>query len=99
MGAKLVLFPRARVYTMVPLGFILQSFALPAWVMLIYWMFLQVVGGLTSIVGEESGGGVAFWAHVGGFVAGIVLVKLFERRDRVQAHMRRHWRPTNARGW
>ena len=99
MGAYLVLFPRARVYTMVPLGFILQSFALPAWVMLIYWMFLQVVGGLTSIVGEESGGGVAFWAHVGGFVAGVVLVKLFERRDRVQAHMRHHWRPTNARGW
>ena len=98
MGAYLVLFPRARVHTMVVLGFILQSFALPAWAMLIYWMFLQVVGGLSSIVSEQSGG-VAFWAHIGGFVAGVVLVELFERRDRVQAHLRHHWRPGDARGW
>jgi membrane associated rhomboid family serine protease len=99
MGAYLVLFPRARVYTMVPLGFILQSIALPAWVMLIYWMFLQIVGGLSSVVSDEGGGGVAFWAHVGGFVAGVVLVKLFERPDRVRAHTRQHWRPRDARGW
>ena len=50
--------------------------------MLIYWMFLQFVGGITSVVAEESGG-VAFWAHVGGFVAGVVLVKVFVRRDHV----------------
>jgi membrane associated rhomboid family serine protease len=98
MGAYLVLFPRARVYTIVVLGFIIQSIALPAWGMLIYWMFLQVAGGLSSIVSERSGG-VAFWAHVGGFVAGVVLIKLFERRDRVQAHLRHHWRPRDARGW
>jgi membrane associated rhomboid family serine protease len=98
MGAYLVLFPRARVYTIVLLGFIIQSIALPAWGMLIYWMFLQVAGGLSSIVSERSGG-VAFWAHVGGFVAGIVLIKLFERRDRVRAHLRHHWRPRDARGW
>jgi membrane associated rhomboid family serine protease len=99
MGAYLVLFPRARVWTMVPLGFILQSFALPAWVMLIYWMVLQVFGGLTSIVADEGGGGVAFWAHVGGFVAGVVLVKLFALSGRVLAHQRQHWRPRDARGW
>ena len=52
--------------------------------MLIYWTFLQVAGGVTSIGAE--GGGVAFWAHLGGFLAGVVLVKLFERRDRVMAH-------------
>jgi len=98
MGAYLVLFPRARVYTIVVLGFIIQSIALPAWGMLIYWMFLQVAGGLSSIVSERSGG-VAFWAHVGGFVAGVVLIKLFERRDRVQAHLRHRWRPRDARGW
>jgi len=98
MGAYLVLFPRARVYTIVVLGFIIQSIALPAWGMLIYWMFLQVAGGLSSIVSERSGG-VAFWAHVGGFAAGIVLIKLFERRDRVQAHLRHRWRPRDARGW
>jgi membrane associated rhomboid family serine protease len=98
MGAYLVLFPRVRVYTMVPLGFFLQSFPLPAWVMLIYWTFLQVAGGVTSVVSEEGGGGVAFWAHIGGFVAGVVLIKIFERRDRVAAHTAQHWRPRDA-GW
>jgi membrane associated rhomboid family serine protease len=92
MGAYLVLFPRVRVYTMVPLGFFLQSIPLPAWVMLIYWSVLQLFGGVTSIVSEE-GGGVAFWAHIGGFVAGLVLIKLFERRDRVRAHTAHNWRP------
>jgi membrane associated rhomboid family serine protease len=95
MGAYLVLFPRARIYTMIPLGFILQSIALPAWAMLIYWAFLQVAGGITSIGAE--GGGVAFWAHLGGFAAGVVLVKLFVRPDRVAAHERHHWRPSRAR--
>jgi membrane associated rhomboid family serine protease len=98
MGAYLVLFPRVRVYTLVPLGFILQSMALPAWGMLIYWAFLQFAGGITSVVSEQ-GGGVAFWAHLGGFVAGVVLVKLFERTDRVAAHAAGHWRPTRADRW
>src|SRR3990170_3264993 len=55
MGAYLVLFPRVRVRTMVPLGFFLHSMALPAWVMLIYWAVLQIFGGITSIVGEQEG--------------------------------------------
>jgi membrane associated rhomboid family serine protease len=96
MGAYLVLFPRVRVFTMVPLGFFLHSMALPAWVMLIYWAFLQVLGGVTSL-GSEGTGGVAFWAHLGGFVAGVVLVKVFERRDRVAAHTSHHWQP--RRSW
>jgi membrane associated rhomboid family serine protease len=100
MGAYLVLFPRVRVYTIIPLGFFIQSFPLPAWVMLIYWMVLQIFGGLSSIVSEESGGGgVAFWAHLGGFVAGVVLVKMFERRDKVIAHTAHHWRPQQTERW
>jgi membrane associated rhomboid family serine protease len=94
MGAYLVLFPRVRVYTLVPLGFFITSMALPAWVMLIYWAFLEVAGGLTSVVAEQRGG-VAFWAHLGGFVAGVVLVKLFENRGRVMSHQTQHWRPTH----
>jgi membrane associated rhomboid family serine protease len=97
MGAYLVLFPRVRVFTMVPLGFYVTSVALPAWAMLIYWAFLQAAGGLTSIASEQTGG-VAFWAHLGGFIAGVVLVKLFERRDRVTAHASHHWRPRQV-GW
>jgi membrane associated rhomboid family serine protease len=96
MGAYLVLFPRVRVFTLVPLGFIIQSMALPAWAMLIYWTVLQLVGGIGSVF-SERGGGVAFWAHIGGFVAGIVLVKIFERRDRVLAHAAHHWEPRGRR--
>jgi membrane associated rhomboid family serine protease len=97
MGAYLVLFPRVRVFTMVPLGFILTSMALPAWAMLVYWAFLQLIGGFGSIVAEQRGG-VAFWAHLGGFIAGVVLVKLFERRDRVAAHTAYRYQPRRS-GW
>ena len=97
MGAYLVLFPRVRVYTMVPLGFYLHQMTLPAWGMLLYWGFLQVAGGVTSLASEQSGGGVAFWAHLGGFAAGVVLIKLFERGDRVAAHASHHWHPRGLR--
>ena len=96
MGAYLVLYPRVRVFTIVPLGFFITTMALPAWGMLLYWAFLQFVGGISSIGAE--GGGVAFWAHVGGFVAGLVLVKVFARRDRVRQHRASHWQPSRA-GW
>jgi len=76
MGAYLVLYPRVRVFAMVPIGFFLTSVALPAWTMLVYWLLLQLVSGLT-VLGRDVGGGVAFWAHIGGFLAGVVLVKLF----------------------
>jgi membrane associated rhomboid family serine protease len=91
MGAYLVLFPRVRVFTLLPLGFFITTVALPAWGMLLYWMFLQFAGGLSSIGAE--GGGVAFWAHIGGFVAGVVLVKPFASRSHVDAHRRAHWAP------
>ena len=92
MGAYLVLYPRVRVFTMVPLGFFLTTMALPAWAMLIYWAVLQLGSGLLSIGAGETGG-VAFWAHVGGFVAGVVLVKLFQNPAHLSAHRRLPWRP------
>ncbi len=97
MGAYLVLFPRVRVFTMIPLGFYITSMALPAWVMLFYWAFLQFAGGLTSAMTAQTGG-VAFWAHLGGFIAGVVLIKVFERRDRVAAHVSHHFQPRHV-GW
>jgi membrane associated rhomboid family serine protease len=96
MGAYLVLYPRVRVFVMVPLGFLLTSVALPAWTMLLYWMGIQVVSGLLA-EGGESSGGVAFWAHVGGFVAGIVFIKLFAQPAAVAAHQAHHWRPGRLR--
>jgi membrane associated rhomboid family serine protease len=97
MGAYLVLFPSVRVFTLVPLGFFITSIALPAWVMLIYWAVLQFLGGVTSIAAEQTGG-VAFWAHAGGFLAGVILIKLFEKPGRLADHRSRHWRPRRE-GW
>jgi membrane associated rhomboid family serine protease len=98
MGGYLVLYPRVRVFTLVTLGFFFTSVALPAWVMLGYWFLIQFVSGLVSFGGDK--GGVAFWAHVGGFVAGVVLVKLFARSDYIAAHGAHHWRPQRVlREW
>jgi membrane associated rhomboid family serine protease len=97
MGGYVVLYPRARVYTLVPLGFFMTTIVLPAWTMIGYWALIQVVSGVGSL-GAESEGGVAFWAHVGGLVAGIVLVKLFARADYVEEHRAGHWAPRRL-GW
>jgi membrane associated rhomboid family serine protease len=97
MGGYLVLFPRVRVHTLIPLGFFIQTFALPAWMMLIYWAALQLLGGFSRLGGDGEGG-VAFWAHIGGFVAGVVLVKLCTTRAHLQAHQSRHWQPSGFLG-
>jgi membrane associated rhomboid family serine protease len=96
MGGYLVLYPRVRVFTLVPLGFFVTSFALPAWTMLLYWLVLQVIGGVTAAAGARAGG-VAFAAHLGGFLAGAVLVKLFARPELVAAHRARTFRPSVLR--
>jgi membrane associated rhomboid family serine protease len=98
MGAYLILYPRVRVWTLVPLGFFITSIKLPAWTMLLYWMAIQLVSGLSGLAGHEQGG-VAFAAHVGGFVAGMLLIKLFARAADIDAHRRDAWRPQRvARG-
>jgi membrane associated rhomboid family serine protease len=91
MGAYIVLYPRVRVFMLIVLGFYVTSMAWPAWMMLGYWLVLQFVSGLTVI--DKEGGGVAFWAHFGGFVAGAVLVKLFARADYLAEHQSRRWQP------
>jgi len=73
-----VLFPRARVLTLVPLGFFLQLVEIPAIVLLLLWFGLQAVSGILSR--GMAAGGVAWWAHVGGFVAGLVLVRVLKPR-------------------
>ena len=93
MGAYVVLYPRVRVWTLVPIGFFLTSIALPAWVMLGYWILLQVLGGIGG-----SEGGVAFWAHIGGFVVGAATIKLFARPDYIARRRATLWAPQRA-GW
>ena len=90
MGGYLILYPNVRVYTLVPIGFFITSIALPAWMMLGYWLLIQFVSGLLS---NGEVGGVAFWAHVSGFVLGMVLVRLFVRSDYLAAHRTKSWRP------
>lgn len=80
MGAYFVRFPHAKVLIWFPPIFI---FHVPAWLMLGYWFFAQFLSGTaTSIASanEAAGGGIAFWAHVGGFVAGVLLIKLLPER-------------------
>lgn len=98
MGGYLILYPRVRVYTIVPLGFFITTMALPAWMMLGYWFVIQFASGLATFGGGM--GGVAFWAHIGGFVAGVVLIKPFVRPEYMAAHRARQWRPRRvSRGW
>jgi membrane associated rhomboid family serine protease len=81
LGAYFILYPRARVLT----WFFVFVFYLPAWVMLGYWFVLQFMTGAVTLSVAQAGrdvGGVAVWAHVGGFVAGLVMVKLFPERSR-----------------
>jgi membrane associated rhomboid family serine protease len=87
MGGYLVLYPRVRVHTLIFLGFFVTTIAVPAYLMLLYWAFLQFVSGVFASAGAESGG-VAIMAHLGGFVAGVVLIRLFARREFVDRHRR-----------
>jgi membrane associated rhomboid family serine protease len=81
LGAYLVLFPRARITTLIFLGFFYQLINVPAIIVLGFWFVLQLIDGFVSL-GVDSGaigGGVAFFAHIGGFVAGALLARLFVR--------------------
>ena len=85
MGAYFVLYPKSRIVTLIPLFFFFQVIEVPAILFLGIWFLMQFVSGLGSIVtvaGGQSGGGVAFWAHVAGFVAGISGVVVFRRPER-----------------
>lgn len=99
MGAYIVLYPRVHVHMLIFLGFFITTFAVPAVVMLGYWIVIQLLGGFGSL--GATGGGVAFWAHVGGFVAGAVLVYVFRDRKLLDRHPYHGWRqrPSPTRNW
>ena len=83
MGAYFILFPSARVLTLVPFLFVFFLW-LPAWIVLGYWILVQFLSGAATSIAysNQTGGGIAFWAHVGGFAAGIAMIKLFPTRRR-----------------
>lgn len=88
LGAYLVLYPQSKVLTIIPLGFFIRMTLLPASIVLILWFVLQFFSGVLSL-GVTDVGGVAFWAHIGGFVSGLLLGKIFSRQRREQYTV--HW--------
>jgi membrane associated rhomboid family serine protease len=73
LGAYLMLFPRARITSLVFLGFFYQLIDVPAVVVLVFWFLLQLIDGIASLGVTDVGGGVAFFAHIGGFVFGALV--------------------------
>jgi membrane associated rhomboid family serine protease len=79
LGAYLVLYPHSRVVTFIPLGYFMRLTLVPASIVLGLWFVLQLFNGVLSLGGSDVGG-VAFWAHIGGFVFGVVMAKLLSNR-------------------
>ena len=100
MGGYLLLYPRIRIHTLFFFFVFVRVIAIPAWFVLGEWFLIQLLGGFASPVG--AGGGVAFWAHVGGFVAGLALIFPFRRKQLVnakKAHVKLNRREIPHRGW
>jgi len=83
MGAYLIKFPRARIITLVPVIIFITTMEIPAWLLLLYWFGLQFLGTLTETsYGASTSGGTAWLAHIGGFVAGMLVIRMFPERQR-----------------
>jgi membrane associated rhomboid family serine protease len=78
LGAYILTFPRAKVLTLVPIGFFVPAIRVPAWAYLSLWFFVQLASGLAPIWVRDVTQTVAFWAHISGFLSGIALVRLLE---------------------
>jgi membrane associated rhomboid family serine protease len=92
MGAYLVKFPHSRILTLLPIFVFWTTVEIPAVWILVYWFVLQFFSGLGSIgYSQASGGGVAFFAHVGGFIAGMILIYLMATRQRYSRRVDLNW--------
>ena len=91
LGAYLLLFPRAQVMVLIPLGIFTRTMYVPAGFVLGFWFVLQLLSGGMSL--GQSGGGVAFFAHIGGFIAGMALIGVFKYPNV------RYFAPARHRGW
>ena len=86
MGAYMIMFPTSRIITLIPIFFIPFFFEIPAVVFLLFWFLFQVIAGtFTKAFMPPNVGGIAWWAHIGGFVAGMILHKFFIKKDRYRS--------------
>ncbi len=93
LGGFLVLYPTSRIGTLIPLGFLVFPARIHAWVFIAFWFVLQLFSGIASVGGDAAtAGGVAYWAHVGGFLAGVLLIRPFTLSDRVRQLQNYHTR-------
>ena len=79
LGAYLVMFPRARVVTLIPIFFFFDIIDISAFLFIGFWFLMQFVSGLQTL-GINTSGGIAWWAHIGGFVGGVLMVPIFRRK-------------------
>ena len=92
MGAYLIKFPRAKILTLVPIFIFVTTMEIPAIFMLLYWFVLQIFSGFGSAgTSNVSQGGVAWFAHIGGFLAGMLLIKIMGTEDRYRNRPEYHW--------
>ncbi|MBT8762924.1 rhomboid family intramembrane serine protease [Desulfohalobiaceae bacterium Ax17] len=82
MGAYFLLYPHAKVVTFIPIFFVPYIFELPALIFLGFWFLIQIISAISSNVFSSAGGGVAWWGHAGGFLAGMLLLSLFKNEKR-----------------
>ena len=92
MGGYLVLYPRVKVHILVPIFVLFWTFRVPAWAMLGYWIALQLIEGIVSF--GSPGGGIAFWAHIGGFLMGAAAVLVFKDDELLFDHPYHGWSDT-----
>lgn len=82
MGGYFLLFPRARVLTLVPIIIFIQFIEIPAFIFLGLWFLMQFLMGTSGLLsGSLESSGIAWWAHIGGFIAGLFLIRLFAKRS------------------
>jgi len=83
MGAYLIKFPRARIITLIPIFFFITTMEIPAVFLLLWWFGIQFLNGVGTLGATDyTGGGVAWFAHIGGFVTGMLLIRLFPPKNR-----------------
>lgn len=92
MGAYVLLFPHARILTLLPIFFFFTLIEVPAYFFIGIWFLFQLFSGATSLIAARTTGGVAWWAHVGGFLVGVGLLFIFTKRRRYRKRYYNYWR-------